>query len=356
MIGPTKSYLTLAEEAFKPPTQHEKSPLRPSAAGICERALYIAYQEYLQNKPIKALTHREHRIFSLGHSIEANIIELLSENPDFKVVYKQQVVDHVLATPSSAHLLEGSLDWCLISDKHKVIMDAKSRKDRQLGQSSMWDSDITQLSQLGEIVDDNCIYIDDLYSFVKQSKDATMVKNVIQLNVYATSNFCVDRGIDHASIIRYNKNDSRWLEVRFKPNPGVLAYVLIKFSRVMQAQSIEELTGECQPGTMEQRYCPACSVTTSVVIPRGMKTVNALPATPSQAHALTKLPHNFQVLASAAAFSLASKAQDPLIQYCLDNNIHKIVIDSNTVLGLRLFKSPKEHYEFRLESNNKTKG
>jgi len=255
VLGPKESYLTLVEQAYKPPTKHDKSPLRPSNAGVCERALFIAYQEYLQNIPIKPLTHREHRIFSLGHAIEAEIIQLFAAiDADFKVMYKQQIVDH--STPTG--LIEGSMDWCLISEKHKVIMDAKSRKDRIFGGQSSWEKDIAELSQFGIILDKNGVYLEDPIAFVKGSKDSSLVKNIVQLNVYATSDFCLKRGINHASIIRYNKNDSRWLEVRFAPSIILLNYVIEKFDRVRKATNIDELEGECVQGTMEQRFCPAC--------------------------------------------------------------------------------------------------
>lgn len=343
MLGPSKSYLTLVDEQYQPPLLINDSPLRPSAAGECEHSLFLKYQAWKQKTPVsRVLTAREQRIFDLGFAVEDLIVEQFSKVPGFKVLFAQQIIDHGLI-PGSTQLFQGSMDWCWVSEEHKVVMDAKSRKDRSWGNSSSWDKDIAEATQFGTSIDSNGVFISNVEEFVDKSKDDTLIKNIKQLNIYATSSFCQVRGIDHASIIRYNKNDSRQFEFRFHPSQLLLEHVKEKFGRVASASAPYTFVDVCRPGSISQQYCDGCCGKQYQTVGRSQG------ETKSKQMALEEVPTSFKELAVRELQLLTKHQSKKLVDWMLDQEITKITIDTNTALVVKLLQSPKPHYELRVE-------
>lgn len=351
VLGPNRSYLSLSDESFVSPNTIDDSPLRPSNAGICERELFLRYKAWKEQSKVKGHDVRIQRIFNLGHAIEKLIIDDFKKLSGFKVLYGQQIMDHGLL-PGSSQLFQGSMDWCLISEEHKVVMDAKSRGGRG---SYTWDKEVAEACAIGITIDDNGVWIADTDAFVKSSKDHELVKNILQLNVYATSRFCEDRGINHASIVRYNKLNSEQYEFRFAPSKTLLNYVLTKFARVAVAKSIDELQSECIPGSMKQRYCWACAgrkfekVTGTNSWGWKQVTLASLQAGKSDSG------EDLSTLVEFQRKVITEQHTISLQQWMEQRKINSILLDDNTLLTLELLKSPNPHYEFRIKRNKKDK-
>jgi hypothetical protein len=255
-LGPAIGYTDLLDAALDDEAKKEAAgprtynPLRPSSAGKCARKLAYELAEYRLGwkYEIKPLEARTKRIFALGHSVEYNAIRDFRKLPGFKVKYLQQVVDSFSIERGKPEFplerLEGSLDWVLWSDEHRVVMDAKSRREKFFSKwASDWKSEISRLTGLDSTVriSAQAVWVDNLRDFIAEvGLGETIVDNVIQLNIYACSPFCTSRGIDHASIYRVNKNTSAHYEVRFRPSPEVVEMTRQKFNVISRAVDIEQ--------------------------------------------------------------------------------------------------------------------
>lgn len=273
-LGPKRGYTDMLDDALDAQGAKEKegkrayNPLRPSSAGKCARKLAYELAEYrlgwkYEVEPLKARTLR---IFRLGHAIEYETIKDFRKIPGFQVKYCQQVVDSFVIERGSPELptqkLEGSVDWVLWSDEHKVVMDAKSRRDKFFGQyMTEWKAETSKLKKFEstQVISATAIWIDNLDAFLAELEPGdTLADNLYQLNIYACSDFCTSRGIDHAVILRYNKNTSEEFEIRFRPSLTVLAVTHEKFNRIsiaVDAEKLEDVAQEFQLGSFACAFC-----------------------------------------------------------------------------------------------------
>jgi hypothetical protein len=267
ILGPPQAYVDLLDAVLEAEAEKEITgprqwnPLRPSNAGKCPRKLALELAEYRLGwkytaKPLPPTTKR---LFRLGSAVEWEAIKDFQKVPGYSVRYKQQVVDSFEIARGKPDLkperLEGSLDWVLMSKDFACVMDAKSRKDKFINKwMTTWKADLKALKELESVVtlSANAIWIPDLKAFLDEyGWHETLSENVLQLNVYACSDFCTSRGIDHAAIYRYNKNTSEHFEARFKPSPEVLALTKAKFDRISIAvdqERPEDIAPEHAPG------------------------------------------------------------------------------------------------------------
>ena len=265
ILGPSVGYVDLLDHytAEKLKSDHstgkdyQKSPIRPSAAGKCTRELYYELMQYSKKAtystdPIEPETSR---IFGLGHSVEYHLIkEMAVFNEILEIRYKQQVLSfaRLSATdPKLAQWLEGSLDLVLWSDKHKCVADVKSKKDKfSAHYASKWDEDTKKLEGMRTVraITPKAFWVEDLEAFLEELRDPFFEANFRQLNLYACSDFLIERGIDHAAIIQYNKNDSRVREVRFKPSRALYDKTINRFQNVITAVDTN------QPGLAPREY------------------------------------------------------------------------------------------------------
>lgn len=256
----------IIENRAKEPGKY--SPLRPSSAGKCERELGYEYAEHkgLKKYEKTSITPDVHRLLNLGYSIERHLLYEMEAafkrlDKPFEIKYKQQALS--LFRLHDGTLVEGNLDLVIVSDKFKMISDVKSKGAKYSSwNKSTWEDFSEKLGKMKSVerFGNDCYWIEDLPAFLIENTDAFFNQNLVQLNVYACSEFIKERGINCASIVQYNKNDSRLREIRFKPSDAAYAYVREKFQRVAEVVS---RTGN--PENLEREYtlgsakCGFCS-------------------------------------------------------------------------------------------------
>lgn len=276
VLGPAVGYVDLLDhettEAIKRErtegNSYQKTPIRPSAAGKCTRELYYDTMQF-QGKAkydTEVQTPALTRLFALGHSVEWSLIGQIKRYlKAFEVKYSQQVLDFgpISATdPKLRQRLEGSIDLCLISDEYKCVIDIKSKKDRFAGKGRTgWDITTSDLSKMDsvKVISGQAFWVEDLEAFLLELDDAFFAANFLQLNLYANAEFIKERGIDHAAIIQYGKNDSRIREVRFKPHRGLYDKTVAKFQTAVTAVDTANealATRDFKVGSMKCAYCP----------------------------------------------------------------------------------------------------
>ncbi len=221
-----------------------KTPIRPSASGKCTRELYYELMQYSKKASYETeiISPETNRIFGLGHSVEYHLLREFQVCSDvIDVRYKQQMLSFAYLTandPRLAQWLEGSLDMVFWSEKHKCVADVKSKKDKYSAfHKSAWDEMDEKLLRMSTLkrISGTAYWAEDLEAFLAELNDPFFEANFRQLNLYANSTFLVERGVDHASIIQYNKNDSRIREVRFKPSRALYERTVERFQNVITA-------------------------------------------------------------------------------------------------------------------------
>lgn len=267
MKGPSKSYCTLVDEQIAKEYEAEKAappsfPLRPSAAGECGRKLALDLMAYNGDIKKKSEDRKPHimRLLSLGHHVETHALEFLKKIPGFKVQFQQQVVD--VLTLASGRTIAGAVDAVMWSEEHKALLDVKSVGDRfDQSFNSKWDMMMRQYDRMATMqrFDENAWYVEDPVAFIEEIGEDPLVKNMVQINLYASSEFFQKRGIDHAVIYRYCKNNSKHMEIRFKPSPRLIAKTKDKFDRAEKAAAAknpELMRKDYALGSTACAYCP----------------------------------------------------------------------------------------------------
>lgn len=275
ILGPKdRGYTDLMDEALTAEAEKEAAaprqynPLRPSSAGKCARKLAYELAEYRLGWKYETapLEPRTKRIFALGNSVEFNAIRDFKKIPGFQVKYCQQVVDSFQIERGKPELppahLEGSLDWVMWSDQFRAVADAKSRREKFFSKwQTDWKAEISRLKSLDSVttISETAVWVDNLRDFIAEvGLGETIVDNVIQLNFYARSPFCLDRNINHAFIYRYNKNTSAHFEVRFRPSQEVLEMTRQKFNLVSRAVDLEQPEAAPQEHELGSFQCAFC--------------------------------------------------------------------------------------------------
>lgn len=271
LLGPPRSYVSILDEHLLTKQQEENDgprdryPLRPSASGFCARLLAFDLNEYMGNARYEPEVRKASliRLLNFGHSVEFNLLRLFSDVEVFQVKYKQQALSFFkLENAEHSKLIEGSIDFVIYSAEHKVIGDVKSKGDKYSSyRDSKWDETDDKLRRMKtvQVIDETGYWVEDLPAFLKELNDPFFEDNFIQLNLYAMNPFIQERGIDHAVIVQYNKNDSRLREVRFKPSQRVADYVKEKFEIVHEAIAVHKdpflVEREYHLGSMRCAFC-----------------------------------------------------------------------------------------------------
>lgn len=290
LLGPPVGYVDILNIAtndamakeLEGPTKF--NPLRPSSAGKCTRELAYGTMEYLgkakyAREPMGAETHR---IFAVGHSFEYHLIQQFQKHAGefFEVRYKQQSLEffkleQVELAPVPEELaeveldaklvnwIEGSNDAVFWSPEHKCLVDFKSKKDKF---SSWFENNWTEttkkllnMESVKPIGDSGAAFwVESLSDFLLELRDPFFEANFQQLNLYASHDFFLKRGIDHAAIIQVNKNDSKLREVRFRPDPALALKIGEKFKLAALAASAgnpELAPRDYMLGSMKCAFC-----------------------------------------------------------------------------------------------------
>jgi hypothetical protein len=252
MPGPEVGYVDLLdhitnENQEKTKDIFEKSPLRPSSSGSCTRALafQVAQHQGKAKYDTEINTPSVQRLLGLGHNVEYHVIKQFEQLKEFfDIRYKQQVLSFEYLEskhdPKYSQWIEGSLDLVFWSSKWKCVADVKSKKDKfNAAFKTDWDSTTDKLTRMRtvETVSEQAFWVEDLEAFLDELNDTFFAANFKQLNLYANSQFLMERGVDHGLIIQYNKNDSRMREIRFKPSRALYEKTIKKFQTALDAGS-----------------------------------------------------------------------------------------------------------------------
>jgi hypothetical protein len=253
ILGPSDlSYcdiLNLAtNEALAGDADVKRNPVRPSGAGGCTREIAYKLMEFTGQKiygqfPFTAETNR---IFASGHALEYDLIKQIRKY--MSDICRVKYTQHNLyfekiewaKTPALNMELEGSIDLVLWSEQFRAVIDIKTKKDKfSAWHKTQWDEQSEKLRTMETVqpigTEGTGFYVENLKEFLAELNDPFFEANFLQLNLYATHPDLVQRGIDHAAILQYNKNDSRLREVRFKPCMDTAKDVLNKFKLAIYA-------------------------------------------------------------------------------------------------------------------------
>lgn len=274
--GPSTGYTDLIDQAMEKieavESQENRFPLRPSAAGYCARRLAYSLMNFRgkANYPNEIKDPETKRLLNLGSSVEWHSIKnfelIKTVVPDMKVRYKQQVVTlfRLDPVPSGAvpELIEGSLDLTLIMTNTGGLGDVKSRKDKfSAAFKTEWDQQLDKFGQMKSLVplSGTAWYAPNLLDFLDELGDPFFSDNFVQTNEYLCTDWAKEHGIDHGFIYRYNKNDSRHLEIRFAPSQELYDFVRAKFNGINQAVDQgrpEDVEKEYVLGSSRCAFCP----------------------------------------------------------------------------------------------------
>lgn len=345
--------------------EFQKSPLRPSAAGKCERELAYEFTEFLKiaSYEKELITPDLHRLFGLGHSVEYHVLNELRAR--FKEIgasirYQQQSLSFLhLKNEVQDIWVEGSIDFVIWSEKFKAIGDVKSKKEKFSSyRSSTWEEDSEKYSKLKSLVKigEDAYYADDTAAFLKELNDPFLAMNVYQLNLYANNSFITERGIDHCVLLYYSKNTSRVRELRFRPSKELHDYVLTKFKKVFDSVTSNKLTETKQEFPLGSIKCAFCAYKK---VCRGdddsLRTYfKTLPpkSWPKNTDRLGELGEQLECLfeeftkVSDSVNTLETVEQE-IIEVLNTERIPKIKLVNGDVYEVKLYKSPREHFRLK---------
>jgi hypothetical protein len=250
VLGPQAGYVEIlnhyTQEAINEyeaaPSKY--NPLRPSSAGKCERELGYEFMEFrgLAKYPSEPKSPETHRLLNFGHPIETHVIwqfqDAFKRMPKpIQIKYKQHTLSFFKLADGTR--VEGNIDMTFISEKHGALVDVKSKKDKfSAFYKTSWDEMTAQMSAMKSVhkFGEDAYWVEDLAEFIKELDDPFFAANFYQLNLYFWDehSFIREKGIDHAAILQYNKNDSRMREIRFKPCETIYQETKDKFLRVQE--------------------------------------------------------------------------------------------------------------------------
>lgn len=375
VLGPDIGYVDilnhLTEERIKKEraegTDVSKTPLRPSAAGQCTRELAYALMEYhgLANYEKELITPEQDRIFKMGYAVEEHIIrEMRQAFKDlFQIKYTQQSLSfaHLKAVnnPGLSQFLEGSTDLILWSEQHRCIADIKSKKVKYSSyRNDDWIEFSDKMRRMKTVkkLTDLTFWVEDLEAFLKELDSPFFAANFLQLNLYALNPFIVERGIDHAAIIQYDKNSSRLREVRFKPSQKLYDYVIFKMQAALDAvdhNEPERAEKEFKLGSIKCAFCNFKKQCWSESDPlkaffKSMPSKDWPKDTSRLGDVGNVLEDLYVEYKEAASVSESLyKKEDEILSIMLDEKISKVRFLDGEVYEVKYLKSPKEHYELR---------
>lgn len=375
IMGPDTGYVDLldflTEERLKKERSEgsdvSKTPLRPSAAGHCARELAYSLMEYhkLAVYEKELLTPEMDRVFKLGHVVEDHILrEMRSHFKDlFQIKYTQQTLSFAFLkaekNPELSQFLEGSTDLILWSEANRCIADIKSKKVKFSNyRSDDWIEFSDKLKHLKSVktITNKAFWVEDLEAFLEEVNSPFLAANFLQLNLYAMNPFIVERGIDHAAIIQYDKNSSRLREIRFKPSQALYDYVVNKMQNVLTAVdqgNIELAPKEFQLGSIKCAFCNYKKECWSESDPTKAFFKTLPPKTfPTDTNRLGDVGELLEDVyeeykETLEASSDIIKKEEELLNILLEEKIKKVRFSDGEVYEVKYLKSPKEHYELR---------
>lgn len=369
MLGPKYSYLDIVDKAIDNMENNYKHslPLRPSSSGHCERELAYKTMEFLGKADYEVPDNPPHikRLFSLGHAIEKHCKRWVWEAKDwftpkftdtYLEIFKLDIKDVEGDLKDFDGWIVGEIDDIYWSETHKCIIDYKSKGDKwSTSHKTKWDQDWEKYCKHGEIVSDKCVWIEDLEDFLVKINDPYLESNFLQLNVYANASFIKNRGIDHAALIQYRKNDSMWRELRFKPCEKLFKQVQDKFQSALNAagKGKPELANRTyELGSVKCAYCPYRKQCYPELSEKDVTKAyyNTLPPKKwpvDTSRAGTKGAHLEKLFKTLADVEPEVEKHDEtkrqIVKYMYDNKLPKIKLDNGEVYVIKYLKSSKAY-------------
>lgn len=370
ILGPEVSYCDLLDheiiEKIKKDDWTAKFPLRPSAAGYCSRRLAFDLAQYkgIAKYEKELMEPNVWRLLNLGHSVEYSALKNLELLPGFSLRYKQQMVSifrlDSLIEGQQGPLIEGAMDVVLWNDQYKALLDVKSAKDGfSAAFKTRWDETLSKFDQMKSLVkiggSTNGWYADDVEAFIDELNGDFLVDNIYQLNLYACSDFLRERGIDHSVIYKYCKNDSRHYEIRFRPSMALFEKTRQKFSLIQK--TIHETSDPMQVprdsflGSFRCAFCPykkQCWGADDALkawfanFPRKTWPENIGDISDDMLRPLFE-----QYEASGAEAKKQSDVESQICEILVNQEITKIRLDNGNIYEVKLYKTPKSHFELR---------
>lgn len=279
LIGPDVSFVdmvhyTLVEHALKEEQalkdgKATKSPLRPSSAGECERALAYKGMEFTGQAYYPKPDPEAHvqLIFAMGHAVEAMLMKVFDQVEFFNVKYAQQLLSFFPI--ESGHkkidqLLEGSNDGCFTATDGsgwKGVFDIKS-KAVGVGtyRRTKWQEFDDQLRKMAtvQVISETGYWIDDPEAFIKEVNDPHLAMNIWQLNLYCNSEFMKQRGFSFGSLIYFGKDTSAMRELRFRPSEKLAKLVELRFKSAANAIAKGDPSLAKQEFLLGSKKCAFC--------------------------------------------------------------------------------------------------
>ncbi len=276
--GPTKGLTDILDERIVESLAKRTSkwfPLRPSNAGKCARALAYDLMDYrgFDKYDVRRIEPALDRLFSLGNSVEWHVLRYFGDHckEDMRMLKNQQRVMLFQLKPiksgdpedKAGRWVEGAVDAYFYSPEWRGLIDVKSQKDRHDSAfKTKWDWSTGKYDELESLekISETAWYAEDLEAFLEEVNDIWLADNFWQLNAY-----CFDIGyfkakkLDFGSIIKYNKNDSRMYEIRFKPSKKMFDRLQVKYNAIQQAvakKKPELVRKEYTFGSMRCSFCP----------------------------------------------------------------------------------------------------
>lgn len=365
IVGPEVGYTDLLDYEIQEKQKEKRdkrNPLRPSSAGSCARRLSYELAEY---RGLREFDHEKRspatwRLLELGHSVEFSALRNFQLLKVVEQRYKQQVLTFFeiprIDTALQREVVEGSCDVVLWSKRYRCVADIKSKGDKfSHAFKTKWDEDTERFSQSKSLIrlSETAFFAPDLIKFIDELGDDFLADNFYQLNLYACSDFMRDRGVDHAFIYQYNKNDSRHREIRFKPDQRAFDRVRRKFEHVARA------VDEGHPENVERSFalgsirCGLCAYKHECW---GNET------DPSRAYFRTLPPKHWptdleardplsgqlsQLEAFRATADKATRLEQDIVKEFVARELQKIRLPNGHIYQLKFLKSPREHFEIR---------
>lgn len=341
-------------------------PLRPSSAGHCGRRMahdLMSYKGYTEATPeIKKPSVK--RLLALGNAVEYHSIKnfdlLKKADPTLRVTYKQQVVQLFRLDPvgdeTVGQLIEGSMDLCVMRTNTGGIIDVKSAKDKfSQAFKTYWDENTAKFNGLESLItmSDTSWYAPDLELFLKELNDPFFEDNFRQLNVYACTDFATQHNIDHASIYRYSKNDSRHIEIRFKPSQKLAKEFKDKCNEVNQAvfqKDPELVPKDYMLGSIKCAFCPYAAKCWNEDALK--EYFNSFPTKVWPTNIAKLNDYSIDTLFNQyETLNQSNKLYDSVVleltKKLVDAKVKKVKLDNGNVYELKYLKSPKPHFELR---------
>lgn len=340
-------------------------PLRPSSAGYCGRRLAYDLMEFRgyanYNKPL--LEPHVYRLFELGHAIEWQALKTFHLIPGVTQKYKQQILTFfslergVEGQPEE--IVEGSTDFVLWNERFKGIGDVKSKKDKfSSAFKTGWDEELERIGMMESVtpLSATAFWVEDLPAFIEELGDDFLNDNLYQLNLYANADFIKSRGIDHAFLYRYCKNDSRHMEIRFKPSVEVYKEVQEKFNAV--AIAVDHKKPDIIPkdfvlGSIRCAFCPYQQACWGDEANASKAFYATLPKKkwPTDIHRLAdaevaaSLFEEFEELERMV--DKKERVEKEIIKLLDAEDVPKVKLSSGHVYEVKKLKTPRPHFELR---------